>query len=178
MERVLAADMSLQVGHQQGRGQTLARYVSHHHTKPAAPEVEIVEVVTADLTRLEAKAGVVERVQSRPVAWEQAGLNLGRDRELDGRALLARRALGKRSPLALELSNDLVRFCESKTVVIGIQKRRVPRAPEDGPWRSGEPHASFQPLPVSRLDVVSHERHPGRRANARAVEPSEIRLLQ
>src|SRR5262245_30938351 len=97
MEGVLAAHMRLQVGHEQGGPQTLTRYVAHHQTNPAAPEIKEVKVIAADLTRLEAKAGVLERVQSRPMAGEQASLNLRRDRELDGRALLARRALGERS---------------------------------------------------------------------------------
>src|SRR5271170_3626551 len=81
-EGELAAEVGLEVGHEQSGGDAFAGYVADDETKPLVAEGEEVVVVAADVACLDAGACVVEGLEWRESLREEAGLHLAGDLQL------------------------------------------------------------------------------------------------
>src|SRR5258708_362221 len=75
-DRALAAQIRLQVRHQQSAGNPFSRDVSKHQSEPLPPEIEEVVIIAADLASLYADAGIVQRLQHGKVLWKEPRLHL------------------------------------------------------------------------------------------------------
>ena len=81
-EGELAAEVGLEVGHEQSGGDAFAGDVADDEAEPLVAEGEEVVVVAADVAGLNADASVVEGLQRRESLREEAGLDLAGDLEL------------------------------------------------------------------------------------------------
>src|SRR5579883_3125698 len=107
-DRALAAQVRLQVGHEQGGGDPFAGCVGDDHAQRAMAEIEKVIVVAAHGARLNADPGVLQRLELRQGLGEQAGLHLLGDFQFLGGAAFGFELFGRRSPLGLNLPNEVV----------------------------------------------------------------------
>ena len=93
-QRILAAQIGLQVRHQQRGGHSLARNVGQHQTKTSRTEIEKVVVIAANGARLDAFAGTVQRRQRGRLLRQQTALHLARELHFLRGAPLRFHALG------------------------------------------------------------------------------------
>src|SRR6185437_5171175 len=75
----LAAQIGLQVGHQQSSSDPFAGDVANHQTQPAFSYVQKIEVVSANLMRLQAQTGIFERFYFGMYLRKQTSLYLSGD---------------------------------------------------------------------------------------------------
>src|SRR5579864_7810549 len=75
-ESALATQVGLEVGHEKSGGDSFARDISDDEAELLLAEIEKVEVVAADLSRLQAEPGVFERFGLGMNLREQARLHL------------------------------------------------------------------------------------------------------
>ena len=99
-ERDLAAEVRLEVRHEQRGGDALAHHVADDEAQTVGAEAQEVVVVAAHRARGEAGPRVVERAEGGPGLGEEPGLHLAGDRQLVRGATLglelARRPRGAR----------------------------------------------------------------------------------
>ena len=89
----LAAEIGLQIGHQQRGGDAFARNVADNEAEPAGAEIEEVVIISADGARGKAVAGVIERGNWRTDLRKKAALNFVGDFEFLGSAAFQLRVL-------------------------------------------------------------------------------------
>src|SRR5208282_6493908 len=82
-QRVLAADVGLEIGHQQRSGDALSRNVRQDDGEAAGAQIEEVVVVAADDARLDAAAGVFERGEWRHFLREEFRLHFAGNLDLE-----------------------------------------------------------------------------------------------
>src|SRR5438270_761827 len=79
-----AAEIRLQISHEQRGGNTFSGDVSDHETETALTKIEKIIVVAANFPSLDTHAGVFQAVQWRLNLWEEARLHVLSDLELVG----------------------------------------------------------------------------------------------
>src|SRR5256885_190984 len=72
----LAAEVRLQVGHQESARDALPCNVAQHQSNPLSSEVEEVVIIASDLASLAAESRIFQRPQSRETLWEESCLHL------------------------------------------------------------------------------------------------------
>src|SRR5207344_2947562 len=98
----LAAQVRLQVRHQQRSRDSLAGDVADHEPQPLLAEAQEIEIVAAHLARLHAAASVVQRARGRQALEEEASLDLPSDLELVIDATLSLELRRGGAPLLLD----------------------------------------------------------------------------
>ena len=105
-EGELAAEVGLEIGHQESGGDALACDVADDEAETLVAEGEEVVVVAADVAGLDADAGVVEGIELGEGLGEETGLDLLGDLELLGGAALGLEAFGGVTALAPCVTNS------------------------------------------------------------------------
>src|SRR5262245_36712798 len=141
----LPAQVGLQVGHQQRRGDPLPRDVTNHKAEPVAAQVQEVVIVAANLARLDAHASVLECADGRHGLRKQPGLYLTRDVELVSDAALRLRSFGDLAALQLDLTGDGIHADQRKRVPIGVLEDRQRATPRFDARRLAEVNAQGRP---------------------------------
>ena len=165
----MAADVGLQVGHQQRGADPFARNIADEQAEPIVAEIEKVVIVAADLTCLHTQARVVERGRLGTLLWKEPGLHLHGDAAFVGRPSLGFLAIGARPLMCLDLPRHRVDADQHEGVGVRILEERI-CAPDRGHGRVMEPHAALFPHFELRLQVVCDE-DGGRRAARRLACP-------
>jgi hypothetical protein len=156
-EGVLAAEVGLEIGHQEGGGDALASDVTDDETEALVTEGEEVVVVAADVAGLDADAGVVEGVEWGKGLGEEAGLDLLGDLELLGGAALRLEAFGGVAALALDLASDLAGAEEFEGVAIDVVEAGDGGSEEGLLGRVMEPHTAVVPELIGGVDVFGEK---------------------
>ena len=191
----LAAQVGLKVGHQQRRRNALAGDVAKHQAEPRLAEIEKVVVVAADLSRLNAGAGVLQGLQFGQSLWKQPRLHLPGNLQLVSSPPLRIPPFGGGLALRLHRAADFVETDQRKRILIEVfetgegatPRRRVVvsgcgrgsrRFIGDAPQsrRAAELDAAAAPFAVRRRQVFGHEDHLGRAADQLGLERMRRRL--
>src|SRR5882757_8105767 len=117
-EGELAAEVGLEIGHEQGGGDAFAGDVADDESEPLVAEGEEVVVVAADVAGLDADARVVEGFERRQGLREEAGLDLAGDLELLCGAAVGLDLCGGNLALLFDLAGELVCANQFETVAI------------------------------------------------------------
>ena len=170
-DRALAAQVGLEVGHQQRGGHALAGDVADDETEALLAEVEEVVVVAADAPRLHAGAGVFERSHRGQTLRKEPRLHLHRDLEFVRGPALGRRLLGRGAALRLDRPAHLVEADQRERVPIddprtGRTCRPTPSAPPPAPAPSAPP-----PPRIRRQGLVADAPKPRRVLELHAAPP-------
>ena len=128
----LAAEIGLQIGHQQRGGDAFARNVADNEAEPAGAEVEEVVIISADGARGKAVAGIIERGNWRTDLRKKAALNFVGDFEFLGGAAFHFEFGGGGAALGFESVSDLVEAHQRKGVAIDIAEAGDDAAPNGG----------------------------------------------
>ena len=128
----LAAQIGLQIGHEEGGGDAFARNVADDEAEAVWAEVEEVVVVAADGARGITVAGIVERLNWRADLGEKTALDFVGDFEfLDG-ATVEFEFGGGGAALGFEGVGDFVEADEGEGVAIGVAEAGGDAAPDGG----------------------------------------------
>ena len=153
----LAAEIGLDVGHQQGGGDSLPRDVAGNEGNAFGAEVEEIVIIAADGTGLHANPGVVQSRDGRQALGEKTSLDLLRDFEFLGGAALG--FLLSREPAApgFHFAGDLVEAGDHERVSVRIFEAAKGAAPGRGLQRHGEFYAALTELFVLGVDIFGDE---------------------
>ena len=135
--RALAAQVGLEVRHQEGGRDSLPRDVADHEPEAFLAEVQEIVVVAADLASLDAQPGVLERARGRQRLREEPGLHLAwrsRARGRRGARLPASRPAARRCASTARLSSSKL---TSAKELPSTSSKRVNTPPQIGPVRGG-----------------------------------------
>ena len=137
----LAAEIGLQIGHEERGGNSLPGDVADDETETIGAEVEEVVIVAADSARRAAVTRIIETADWRTKLWEKAALDFVGDFQfLDG-AAFGFELGGGGTALGFESVRDLVEADERKRVAIDIAEASDDAAPDRGfhaqNWRIG-----------------------------------------
>ena len=126
----LAAEIGLQIGHEQSGGDAFAGNVADDEAEAIGAEVEEIVIVAADGARGKAVAGIVERADGRTELREEAALDFVGDFEFLGGAAFGFEFGGGGAALGFEGVGDFVEADEGEGVAVddhGSGRRRCPR---------------------------------------------------
>jgi hypothetical protein len=126
----LAAQIGLQVGHEQRGGDAFAGDVADDKPEAVRAEVEKIVVITAYGARRETVAGVVQRGNRRTELRKKAALYFVGDFEFLGGAAFEFEFCGSGSALGFKRVRDFVEADERERVAVGIAKARGDAAPD------------------------------------------------
>ncbi len=156
-EGALAAQVGLQIGHEQGSGDPFPRDISDHESEALLPEIEKVKVVSADLASLAAQTGIFKCLHLRMHLGEEASLHLPGDLNFLSGAALGLIFLSQRPPFGLHAACEFVESCKAERVPIRVFKARVNAAPgRDLRWET-EANAARHPLLILAVHVFGYE---------------------
>src|SRR5579864_4360562 len=156
-DRALAAQVGLQVGHEEGGANSLPGRVADDQAETILAEVEKIVVVAADLVGLNATAGIFESVEARQGLRKQASLHaLGDFQFLRGAALGFELLFGK-AALGFDFADKVVAADEGKRVAVEIVEAGEDSAPERGLRRVMEANAALAPFLEFRHDVFGDQ---------------------
>jgi hypothetical protein len=128
----LAAQIGLQVGHEQRGGDAFAGNVADDEAEAVGAEVEKVVIIAADGARGITVTGIVERLNWRADLRKKTALNFVGDFEfLDG-ATVEFEFCGSGAALGFEGVGDFVEADEGERVAVGIAEARGDAAPDGG----------------------------------------------
>ena len=116
----LAAQIRLQIGHQESSGDSFSGNVADHEAEPLAAEIEEIVIIAADLASLDADAGVLERGQGRQRLREEPGLHLFGNFQFLGRAAFGFELLGHGAALRFDFAAQLIEFHQREGISIEI----------------------------------------------------------
>lgn len=128
----LAAEIGLQIGHQQRGGDPFAGNVADDETEPAGAEIEEIVIIAADGARGKAVAGIVERGNWRTDLRKKAALNFVGDFEFLGGASFGFEFCSGGAALGFEGVSDLVEAHESEGVAVDVTEAGDDAAPNGG----------------------------------------------
>src|SRR6266851_1473930 len=125
----LAAQIGLQIGHQESCGDSFSRDVTDHEAEAFLAEIKKVIIIAADFASLDAKAGVFKSFQGRLRLGEEPSLNLFGDFEFLGDAALGFQPPGKGTALRFDSLSHLVEAHQRKGIAVKIPKAGKDAAP-------------------------------------------------
>src|SRR5215469_6347396 len=189
--RALAAQIGLQVRHQQRRRDSLPRNIADHQSKALAAKIHVVVIIPADLSSLDADARVIQSLERRLRLREEPRLDLFRNLQLLCSAALGLQLLFPPAPLGVDLTRNLVESYQLKRIAVEIAEtckyaapnrfRYVRRRPlvivdldAPQPRRMRKTHAALAPLPVLRGDIVGQQNDTSGSTNE--IIPGRVRL--
>ena len=168
--RALAAQVRLQIRHQQRPRDSLARDIADHQPQPVPPQAQKVVVIAAHLPRLDASAAIFERLERWQHLREQPCLHPFGNLQFLRRPPLRLRPLGRRPPLLFQFPGHLIESQQGERIPVHILEPREYPAPNrrfaggafetkpPQPWRMGKYHPPLAPLMELGHHVLGHER--------------------
>ena len=126
----LAAEIGLQVGHEQRGGDAFAGDVADDQAEAVGPEVEEVVVIAAYGARGEAAAAIVERLDGWTELGEKAALDFVGDFEFLSGAAIEFDFGGSGAALGFEGVRDFVEADERERVAVGIAEASGDASPD------------------------------------------------
>ena len=132
----LAAEIGLQIGHEQRCGDAFAGNIADDEAQSIAAEAEKVIIVAADLTGLMTDAGILERGELRKSLRKQARLDLLGDFDFLGGAAFGFEALSLDPSLGFDGVGNFIEADQGEDVAVGIAEAAEDTAP-DGRWGAG-----------------------------------------
>src|SRR5712671_1553167 len=133
----LAAQIGLQIGHQESGGDSFSGNVADDEAEAVAAETEEVVVITTDLAGLNTKAGVFEGFERRLRLREEPCLDLLGDFDFLRSATFGIQPLGKSAALGFDGVGDLVETHQQKGVAVEILEAGKDAAPNGSVLRGG-----------------------------------------
>jgi hypothetical protein len=156
-EGELAAEVGLEIGHQESGGDALACNVADDEAKTLVAEGEEVVVVASDVAGLDADAGVVEGIERGKGLGEETGLDLLGDFELLGGAAFGLEAFGGVTALGLDLASDLIGAEELEGIAVDVVEAGDGGSEEGLLGRVMEAHAAVVPEFIGGVDVLGEK---------------------
>ncbi len=126
----LAAEIGLQIGHQERGGDAFAGNVADNEAEPAGAEIEEIVIIAADGARGKAVAGVIERGNRRTDLRKKAALDFVGNFEFLGGAAFGFEFCGSRAALGFESVRDFVKADEGESVSVDIAEAGDDAAPD------------------------------------------------
>ena len=160
-EGELAAEVGLQICHEEGGGDAFAGDVSDDKAETLVAEGEEVVVVTAYVAGLDADAGVVKGFEQREGLGKEARLDLLGYFELLRAAALRFDAFGCLAALTLDLASDLVGAEELEGVSVDVVEASDNASEESLLGWVMKADATSVPLLVGGVDVFREEAYLG-----------------
>src|SRR5467141_72620 len=133
----LAAQIGLQIGHQESGGDSFSGDVADDEAEAAAPETEEVVVITSDFAGLNTKAGVFEGFERWLRLREEPGLDLLGDFDFLRSATFGIQPLGKSAALGFDGVGDLVETHERKGIAVKVLETGKDTTPDWGVLSAG-----------------------------------------
>ena len=128
----LAAEIGLQIRHEESGGDAFTGNVGDHQAEAAGAEVEKVVIVAADGACREAAAAIVEGVDRRAQLGKKAALDFVGDFQFLGGAAFGFEFGGGGAALGLEGVRDFVEADEGEGVAVGVAEAGGDAAPDGG----------------------------------------------
>ena len=116
----LAAQIRLEIGHQESRGDAFACNVAHHQPQALLAEIQKIVVITADMAGLNANARIIERATGWLSLREEPRLHHARDFQFLGCAALGFQLPGDGAALFVQRAADLIESDERKRIPVDI----------------------------------------------------------
>lgn len=126
----LAAEVGLEIGHEESGGDAFAGYIGDDEAEALAAEIEEIVVVAADMAGRETETGKFESFERRQSLGEEAGLHLLGDFEFLSSAALGFEFLGRGAALGFNGVSDFVETDEGERVAVGIFETGEDTAPD------------------------------------------------
>src|SRR5271168_616661 len=133
----LAAEVSLEIGHEESGGDAFSGDVADDEAEAAAAEIEEVVVVTADLAGLNAKTGVFEGIERGLGLGEEACLNFLGDGHFLCGAAIGFEAGGEGAALGFDGVGDFVEADKGEGIAVEVLEACEDAAPDGGVVRGG-----------------------------------------
>src|SRR5882762_3545388 len=133
----LAAEIGLQIGHQESGGDSFSGDVADDEAEAVAPETEEVVVITTDFAGLNTKAGVFEGFERWLLLREEPGLDLLGDFDFLRSATFGIQPLGKSAALGFDGVGDLVETHERKGIAVKVLETGKDTTPDWGVLSAG-----------------------------------------
>ena len=156
-QRALAAQIGLQVSHQESRGNPFAGYVTDDQTDVLLSQVKKVEIVASHLARLQANAGIFECLCFWVNLRKQACLDLLGDFDFLRGATLRFEFLGQSPALRFYGAGEFVESSEAEAVAVRIFEASVNPSPGRNLRRELKLHTAGIPLRILAVDVFGNE---------------------
>jgi len=177
MDGALAAEIGLEIGHEESGGDAFAGDVADDEAEAVVTEAEEVVIVATDLAGLMANAGVVECSELGEILRKEAGLDLLGNIDFLGGALFSFEALLLGAALGFHGVSDFIEADKRENVAVGIAETAEDAAPEGGfaaerldfggfvrldpdavletpeAWIAGEVHAASDPFAELAGDI-------------------------
>jgi len=131
-DSALAAEIGLQIGHEESGGDAFAGNVADNQTEAIGAEVEKVVIVAADGACGKAATAIVERVDGRTELGEKAALDFVGNFEFLNGAAFDLEFCGGGAALGFERVGDFVEADEGEDVAIDVTEARGHAAPNGG----------------------------------------------
>ncbi len=128
----LAAEIGLQIGHEESGGDAFAGDVADDQAETIGAEIEEVVIVAADGARGVAAAAIVEGRDRRTELGEKAALHFAGDFEFLSSTAFEFEFCGVGAALGFESVCDFVEAHERERVAVGIAETRGDAAPDGG----------------------------------------------
>ena len=128
----LAAQIGLQIGHEEGGGDAFAGDVADNETETVRAEVEEIVIIPADGARGITVTGIVERLNRRANLGKKTALDFVGDFEFLGGAAVEFEFGGSGAALGFEGVCDFVEADERERVAVGIAEACGDTAPNGG----------------------------------------------
>ena len=129
-DSALAAEIGLEIGHEQRGGDAFAGNITDHESESVAAETEKVVIVAADLASLMANTGVIERGELRKSLGKQARLDLLGDFDFLGGAAFGFEALCLGPMLGFDGVGDFIEADQGEGVAVRIAETAENAAPD------------------------------------------------
>src|SRR6266852_3294796 len=126
----LAAQIGLQVGHQESGGDSFPGDVADDEAEALLAEIEEVVVIAADFAGLDADAGVFEGLERRLGLREEAGLDLFGDFDFLGGAAFGLLFLGDGAAVGFDGVGHFVETDEAERIAVNIAEAGGNAAPD------------------------------------------------
>src|SRR5258708_10477468 len=125
----LAAQISLQIGHQESGGDSFSGDVTDHEAEALLTEIEEVIIIAADFASLDAKAGIFKSFQGRLRLGEEPGLNLLSDFEFLGDTAIGFQPVSKGAALCFDGLGHFIEAHQRKGIAVKIPETSKDAAP-------------------------------------------------
>jgi len=130
MDGALAAEIGLEIGHEQRGGDAFAGDVADDKAETIVAEAEEVVIIAADLACLMADSGVIERGKFGKILREEAGLDLRGDFDFLGGAAFGFESLLLGAALGFDGLGDFVEADEGEEIAVWIAETAEYAAPD------------------------------------------------
>src|SRR6266567_898524 len=128
----LAAQIGLQVGHQESGGDSFSGDVTDHEAEALLAEIEEVIIIATNFAGLDAKASIFKSFQGRLRLGEEPGLDLLSDFEFLGDTAIGFQPVSKGAALCFDGLGHFIEAHQRKGIAVKIPKTGKDPAPNGG----------------------------------------------